>query len=183
MTETTTEIWKDIDGYPNYQVSSLGRVKSIQRKAKIKNGYRTVIEKILKPGKSTNGYLQVALYKKGIKKTMRVHRLVCEAFIPNPENLPQVNHLNECKTDNRVENLEFCTQDYNLNFGSHNERCAKENKNNPKKSKPVKCLETGVCYPSTQEVERQLGFSQGNISNCCNKKYCKTVGGYHWEWA
>ena len=171
------EEWRSIDGYPNYQVSNLGRVKSIKRKVKKWNGYRTVSECILKPRKNRYGYLQLLLSNENKRKTMLVHRLVCEAFLPNPLNLPQINHLNEDKTDNRLENLEYCTAKYNCNFGTRNERLAKEF------SKPVKCLETGKIYPSTMYLEKELGFNHSNIVSCCNKKYgYKTYKGFHWEY-
>ena len=166
------EEWRDAVGYEGlYMVSNIGRVKSL-------NYLHTKKEKILKPGKNTRGYLYVNLCKKGKIKNTRIHRLVCEAFLPNPLNLPQVNHINEIKEDNRVENLEWCSHIYNQNFGTRNERLAKAF------SKSVKCLETGDIYPSTMYVERKLGFNHSDISACCNKKYGhKTVGGLHWEWA
>ena len=186
--EVENEIWRDVVGYEGlYMVSSNGEVKSIQRKEKYKKGYRKIRERILKPGKDRKGYLQVVLCKEGIQKTIKVHRIVCDAFLTNPLNLPQVNHRNECKTDNRVENLEYCDARYNNNFGTRNERAgisiskAKKGIINTKKSKSVICLETGVIYPSTADVQRQLGFLQSNICNCCNGKR-KTCGGYHWKY-
>ena len=176
MTETTTEIWKDIPGYEFlYQASSIGRVKSLQRKVKWKNSYRTINERILKPIKNSDGYLQVYIYKKGKMKKYFIHRLVASAFLKNPNNLPQVNHINECKTDNRVENLEYCTQYYNINFGSRNNRIAKA------LSKPVKCLETGEIYPSIMELGRKFCFSTGSICECCNNKR-NSAYGYHWQY-
>ena len=166
-----TEIWKDIYSCPGYQVSNTGKVKSLNYK-------RTGIEKILKPGKDKYGYLQVNLSKEGINKTKKVHRLVADAFLDNPFNLPQINHIDECKTNNNVENLEFCDNRYNSNFGTRNERVAK------KLSKKVKCLENGVVYASTQEAQRQLGIYHSNILRCCNRKSgFKTAGGLHWDWA
>ena len=176
MIEEKTEEWRDVVGYEGlYMVSNIGNVKSLQRTAKSKNcSIRTVSEKLRKINKNKSGYLMVILNKEGKRKGMKIHRLVAEAFIPNPLNLPQVNHRNEIKSDNRVENLEWCTQDYNNKYGTRTERT----------SKKVKCLETGVVYPSTIEIQRSLGFSSANISRCCNKKhYYKTVGGFHWEWA
>lgn len=162
------EEWRDIPGYENlYQISSIGRVKSL------KFGK----ERILNPGKNSYGYIQVFLFdNKGKMKNMRVHRLVASAFLSNPYNLPQINHKNEDKTDNRVENLEYCDSKYNNNYGSHNKRVAKS------KSKAVICIETGKIYPSTKEVSRRLGFSQGNIWSCCKGKR-NTCGGYHWQYA
>ena len=177
MTEEK-EIWRNIEGFPGYQVSSLGRVKSIQRKVKYKNGsIHTVNEKIIKPGKDKNGYLIVGLSKENKRKNMKVHRLVAAAFVQNDSLFnTDINHINEIKTDNRSENLEWCEHIYNCNFGSRNERLSKAF------SMPVKCIETGIVYPSTREVERQLGFYHSNISKCCNKKI-KYCGGLHWEWA
>lgn len=176
--ETTNEIWKTIDGYPGYQVSSIGRVKSIQRKVKYKNGsYHTVNEKIIKPGKDKNGYLIVGLYKENKRKNMKVHRLVAAAFVQNDSLFnTEINHIDECKTNNCASNLEWCEHSYNCNFGTRNIRVAKL------QSKKVLCLETGVIYSSTRDIERKFGFYHNNISKCCNKKI-KSCGGLHWEWA
>lgn len=170
------EFWKDIDGFPDYQVSNLGNVKSLERKVKKWNGYRTVNERILKAKIDRGGYQMVGLCSYGKHKNMLVHRLVACAFLPNPDNLPQVNHIDENKLNNNVSNLEWCTREYNNNYGSRTQRAAKAN------SKSVKCLETGIVYPSAKDVERQLGFSQCDISRCCNGKRYKTVGGYHWKY-
>lgn len=171
------EIFKDIEGFEGlYQISNLGRVKSI-------NYNKTRKEKILKYRKHRYGYLMVVLFKDGKRKEILVHRLVAQAFLPNPDNLPQVNHKDENKTNNCVENLEFCDAKYNSNYGTRNERVAKSLTGvyNTKKSKPVMCIETGVIYPSTNEVQRQLGFSRGNISQCCNGKK-NTSYKYHWKY-
>lgn len=166
------EIFEYIEGYSGlYQISNLGRVKS----------FHSGKEKILKPVKTLDGYLRVVLYKQGKSKKCKVHRLVAEAFIENPQNLPEINHKSEIKTDNRVENLEWCTRSYNINFATRNQRVSESNTNHPNKSKQVLCVETGVVYPSASEVERQLGFSQGNISLACNGKR-KTCGGYRWKY-
>ena len=111
------EIWKDIQGYENlYQVSNLGRIKSLDRKVKvgIKNNDIVLHKgKILKLNQKRNGYLSVDLSKEGIVKTISVHRLVAIAFIPNVDNKMQVNHINAKKYDNRVENLEWCSYEEN----------------------------------------------------------------------
>lgn len=173
------EEWRDIPGYPNYQVSNIGMVKSIERKVWNGRGYRIVRERILKPFKNTYGYPTIGLCKECERKYITVHRLVCNAFLQNPLNLPQINHINEIKTDNRVENLEFCDSKYNNNYGTRIERSSKANTNNPKRSKKVKCLETGKIYPSTMEIQRQFGFHHSNITRCCNNKQ-KSCYGYHW---
>lgn len=162
------EIWKDIKGFESYQVSNLGNVKSL-------GNDKTRKEKILKPNKLKNNYLQVVLCKEGKRKYHLIHRLVAEAFIPNPQNLVQINHRDEDKTNNTISNLEWCTAKYNNNYGTHNQRSALS------RSKPVICLETGKIYSSLSEVYKQLGFTQGNISQCCNGKL-KTAYGFHWQY-
>lgn len=177
------EKWKTIEGYPGYQVSSLGRVKSIERNVKGRNGsIRTIKGKILKPNKNRYGYLMVPLNNKGIQKYMSIHRLVASAFVQN-ESLfnNEINHLDENKENNCASNLEWSDRKHNCNFGSRNERLAKSNINHPKRSKKIKCLETGVVYPSINEVERQLGFSHCHISQCCRGKR-NTCGKLHWKY-
>ena len=110
------EIWKDINSYEGfYQISNLGNVKSLQRMAKNKDGQRIVKERILSPTKAGNGYLTVMLYSKKIPERKIIHRLIALNFIPNPNNKPQVNHINGIRTDNRIDNLEWCTAKENIN--------------------------------------------------------------------
>lgn len=164
------EIWKTIDGYPDYEISNKGRVKSLGNDKKRK-------EKILKGFKIGRGYLQVHLCKDGKIKNYLIHRLVAQAFIPNPNNLLEVNHINEDKTDNRVENLEWCNSQYNNNYGTHNERMAKTN------SKPILQFSKEGDFirkwDSATQVERELGFYQGYISSCCKGKE-KSAYGFKW---
>ena len=117
MTCHSKEIWKDIQGYEGmYQVSSHGRVRS----------FKWNRCKILKTRKDKKGYIVVTLTKHSKNYVPKVHRLVAIAFIPNPNNLPQVNHKDEDKSNNNIDNLEWCTNEYNRNYGTRNERAIKK---------------------------------------------------------
>ena len=120
----TEEIWKPIEGYEGlYEVSSYGRVRSLDRYVKCDyERYRLHKGKILSPGKDKDGYLFVVLSCNGKHKTITVHRLVAQAFIPNPYNLPQVNHRDENPSNDNVDNLEWCNAKYNSNYKTRNIR-------------------------------------------------------------
>ena len=157
------EIWKPILNYEGlYEVSNWGRVKSL------KFGK----ERILKPGTNKYGYLIVILCKNGKVKSFSVHRLVAEAFLPNPHNYPCVNHKDECKTNNNVNNLEWCTYTYNNNYGTKIERISK-NRDTSKYFKPIlQYTLDGVFvreWKSIAEAGRN-GFNQGHITDCCRGK-------------
>ena len=175
------EIWKDVAGYEGlYQVSNQGRVKSLERKVKHwRGGERIQKERILKPYINRYGYLLVVLCAGGKQKTLNVHRLVCEAFHENPDNKPQVNHINEDKADNRACNLEWTTAMENSNFGTRNERMAKA------LSKPIgqytRAGELVKTWPSLTEIGKQTGFSIGNISQAANGRL-KTAYGFIWKY-
>ena len=175
------EEWRDVAGYEGlYQVSSEGRVKSLERTFIDKIGReRYVKECFLKPGSDRGGYLRVGLCDGGKRKTLKVHRLVCEAFHENPDNKPQVNHINEIKTDNRACNLEWATARENSNFGTRTERLGKA------QSKPVGqyTLDGDLvkAWQSVNEVQRQTGFGCGNICNVANGKR-KTAHGFIWKY-
>lgn len=164
------EIWKDVKGYEGlYEVSNFGRVKSKDRRVKVvykSTFYKNLKGKILKPT-NTIGYDKVALYKEGRQKYHNIHRLVAEAFIPNENNLPIVNHKDESRNNNHVDNLEWCTHKYNITYGTAPDR------KNKKLSKPVFGIhvETGekITFPSMMEAGRN-GFVQSAISLCCNGK-------------
>ena len=163
------EEWRDIEGYEGlYQVSNEGRVKSVRRNL------------ILKPRDNNRGYLMVDLYNEGRMKHGQIHRLVANAFIENPNNLPQVNHKDEDKTNNMVENLEWCDASYNNNYGSRNQRASNTQRNNLKRSKTVYQYshdgELVNVYPSARECGRQ-GFNQAHVSNCCNGGYFSKQSG------
>ena len=174
------EVWKPIiiekngvvyDYTNKYEVSNMGRVRSLNYK-------RTGEIKILKPGINNWGYLYVNLCQNGEQKPFSIHRLVATMFIPNPNNLPEVNHISEVKTENFVENLEWVTPTQNVNHGTRNERHSKKmiNKQGAKK---VVCLETGEVFESAHDVQRKIGLTSGNVCRCCKGKR-KTAGGYHW---
>ena len=125
------EIWKDIPNFEGYyKISNLGRIKSVTRKAKVKilnNDYRTIKGQLISPAKTRDGYLKVSLSKNHKRYYFKVHRLAAQAFIPNTNNYPCINHKDENKENNRVDNLEWCTVKYNCNYGTRNERIAKAN--------------------------------------------------------
>lgn len=171
------EIWKDIEGYIGlYQVSNFGRVRNLNYRG-------TGKVKVLSPVEDKYGYLQVCLYKNGKGKIFKVHRLVTEAFIPNPLNLPQVNHKDEDKTNNfcgtlendfNDGNLEWCDSKYNINYGTRIDRI----------SKPVlQFTKTGELvreWSSTNEAGRN-GFHQSAVVNCCRGER-KTHHGFIWKY-
>ena len=176
------EIWRDIVGFEGYyQVSNLGRVKSVERTVKIGRGcYRAVHERILKTRKDRDGYLHVQLWKDDKGKEYLVHRLVANAFLENSQNLPEVNHIDQDKTNNIVNNLEYCSSSYNCNYGTRNKKIAE------KLSKPVIGIDkiTGLIveFPSAHEASRQIGINQSSITKCCKGKK-KSCGGHIWFYA
>ena len=165
MNVTMEEIWCPINGYEGlYEVSNQGRVKSL------KFGK----ERILKQLRNTFGYLFVFLCKNGEKKEYKVHRLVAQTFIPNQDNLPQVNHKDENKTNNFVQNLEWCDSKYNNNYGTRNQRISKS---------VLQYTKSGVFvreWKSSSEIEMNLNYNKGNISKCCTGKL-KSAYNFIWK--
>lgn len=172
------EIWKPISGLEDrYEVSTLGRVKSIRNNL------------IMKPQKRQHGYLGVQLH--GFKdtnrgmKTFSIHRLVAEAFIPNPNNCLEVNHIDEDKTNNRVENLEWVTHEENSNRGTRGQRIGQAHINHPARSRVVgkytKDGELIEILPSVSEAHRKYGYSVGNICQSMRREN-GTVYGYVWKY-
>lgn len=208
------EIWRDVKGYEGlYQVSNLGRVKSLERFKKTRknkngrNGYIHMQESIRIPTKDYKGYLRLTLCKEGKQKPFRVHRLVAQAFIPNPNNLPQVNHKDENKENNFVyinedgtadlekSNLEWCTNEYNHNYGTRNKRSAEKHIG---RKIPFEQIKNKIAvlqinkdtnevirkYDSIKEAQICCGVKThySHIGACC-KGERKTAYGFKWRYA
>lgn len=153
----------DIKGYEGlYAVTSCARVWSYRRKI------------FLKPTKSSSGYYTVKLSANGVQKTYNLHRLVAEAYLPNPDNLPQVSHLDEDRTHNWVGNLEWADVKTNNNMPLHKERCRTT-------AKPVYCFELDQTFESATAAAHIVGVYPSRISECC-RGITKTSAGYHWEY-
>lgn len=178
------EVWKDIKDYEGlYQISNLGRVKSL--KYRKSNKERILILN----GAAKHGYYMVGLCKNHKRKYVTVHRLVAEAFIPNPDNKPQINHKDENRRNNCVDNLEWVTAKENLNYGSHNEKMTYTM--HKVLSNQVLCVETGLVYNSMKEAARKTGISVSGICLACKNHPIKdsrgywytpkTASGYHWK--
>ena len=191
------EQWRDIRGYEGlYQVSNFGRVRSLDVLVDTKWGNHFIKKgRALKPSLRRR-YLGVTLTKDKRTKTFSVHRLVATAFIPNPNNLPQINHKDENPLNNFVyimpdgnvdesrSNLEWCTSTYNLNYGTRGYKIGKRNKHLlSKKILQFTLNKTFIkTWESASDIQRDLGFSQSNVSKCCRGKI-KTAYGYVWRFA
>lgn len=174
------EIWKSIEGYEGlYEVSDLGNIKSLERLCKSRGKrFRPTKEMIKKQVPNKQGYMLISLSKNSKCKNFSVHRLVAKAFIPNPNNFPQVNHKDEIKSNNAVENLEWCDGKYNSNYGTARIRQIEPrlipiiqlDKNNNVIKEWKSCSET-----------KKFGFEPRHVNACC-KKIQKTHIGYKWEY-
>lgn len=170
------EIWKPIKEYENlYQISNFGNVKRIER---INSYGRKLKEKIMKPCKDLDGYLRLPLTKNGTKNTFKVHKLVAEAFVNNPQNKETVNHIDENKTNNFYKNLEWLSREENRNYGSRNKRAANSCK---KKIKVIYRDGTYEIWDSTEDFCKEFGFHSSNVSGVLRGK-CKTSHGIKFEY-
>lgn len=162
------EVWKDIPGFENYQISNYGNVKSL-------NYGRTGKPKLLKPTVSGKGYLQVRLSKSGKPNALLVHRLVAMAFVQNLNNRKQINHKDENKFNNNADNLEWCDNQYNNTYNGKYNKIAKPVIQRSKAGNEI------ARYKSIREAERKTGIKNITITRCCKGVY-KTAGGYVWEY-
>lgn len=172
------EIWKDIPDYDGlYQVSNYGKIRTCKKHGP---GINTGCWKIMTPQKNWNGYLRVSLFKNGKRKNYRMHRLVWEIFNgPIPDGY-EVNHINEDKTDNRIDNLNLLIRKENINYGE----CVKKRSNTKKKHIMQYDLEGNeLCeWWSTKDVMKELGYISTIVSNCCLGR-TKTAYGFIWKYA
>lgn len=191
---SSQNIWKDIPGYEGiYQASIDGYIRSVDRKVVRSDGVTQILKGVvLSQSLNQSGYYNVSLRKNGKAKSFLVSRLVAFTFIDNPDRLPEVNHKNEIKTDNRVENLEWITRQDNCNYGTRNARHSSYMRGKYKGDQhshphPVVCLTTGERFSCIREAaERYKIKSQSSISACCRGK-SKTAGllqdGTRLKWA
>jgi len=180
MEYNSNEIWRDIVGYEDtHQVSNLGRVRVKERVINTSTGKRKYKSKLLSIQTSVGGYKFVILIVNNNRKTAYIHRLVAEAFIPNPENLPEVNHKDEDKSNNSIENLEWCTVAYNNTYGTRLERVSKT------RSKSIIQYSLDGTFiriwDSTREAAKFIGCCRENINRCLIG-VTNTAYGFKWKY-
>ena len=169
------KLWKEIpDTDGKYLISTDGEVMAISRRVKFGNVFRWTKTNIRTARKKENGYLELEI----LGKHHYIHRLVAEAFIPNPDNLPCINRKDENKENNSVENLEWCDYSYNANYGTRTKR-AKEKQFGDRFV--VINLDTGEVYKTPKDASRATGIHNDSISRVCKGK-SKTAGGYRWRY-
>jgi len=169
------EVWKDIPECKGYQASNKGKIKSLARSVWGGKGYYIKPEKILKPSIDKKGYEYINLCINGKVQRDMVHRYIAKTFIPNPNNYPIINHKDENKTNNCVDNLEWCTYEYNNNYGTHKGINKKKIIQLSKNDEKIKQ------WDSIQEASELLNIPRNNIyCVLCGKR--KSAGGYHWKY-
>lgn len=156
------EEWRIVEDAPQYEVSNLGRVRHIKRK------------KIRKP-QDCGGYQIIGYKENGKLKNFYVHIAVAKAFVPNPDNKPEVSHLDESRDNNRASNLTWATPKENSNMPLRRQRMSAA------RGYPCRCIETGEEFISASEAARQMGLWSSAIVRCCNGQ-AHTTGGYHFEY-
>ena len=167
--KTPPEEWRPVVGYEGlYEVSSLGRIRRV---------------KIMSPALKKHGYLQISLTDgKGVRKSLHLHRIVAEAFIPNPLGKPQVNHMDENTLNNRADNLEWATAQENTNYGSRTERAtAKNGSRTPVLQIDPLQLVSVAEYDSQSEAARATGINLASINACLHGRQ-KQAGGFIWRY-
>ena len=179
------EEWRDVEGYEGiYQVSNMGRIRSLDRQILSHHNCKISIKgRIISPAKCVSGYEEAHLYKNGIRRALLLHRIVAKAFIPNPNNFPEVNHKDENIQNNCVENLEWCDSKYNANYGTRNQRCYESNR---KHFKPIYQIdftsgEKIKRWDCIADAARALKIHEEQISRVCKGRN-KTAGGFLWEY-
>lgn len=162
------ELWKNVPEYEGlYQISSLGQVRSLKK------------NKLLKPETTHFGHKRVRLYKDGVTKKIYVHQLVARAFIPNPNLFPYVNHMDQNPANNHADNLEWCTQKHNLNYGTRNQRL-RQSIDAPHVRQLTPDGYFVAEYQSVLVAAELLGYDYSNIYKCCRGEK-QTMYGYKWE--
>lgn len=162
------EIWKDLTEFEGlYQVSNTGFIKSMPRQGSRGGIMKGYIDK--------KGYIVITLRKDGHQWSKKLHRLIAQEFLPNPKNLSEINHKDENKLNNHIDNLEWCTTQYNNNYGTRTERASKHC------GKPIICVETGERYQGAKWAGQVLNLDPSGITKAC-KNPNRTVGGYHWKY-
>jgi hypothetical protein len=189
---TMKEIWKDIKNFEGYyQVSNLGRIRSITRKVSVVNGSRTTKGQILKPLKTKNGYYRIDLRLNQSHNYFLIHRLVAQTFIPNPNNYPYINHKDSNPLNNNVNNLEWCTQSYNIKYAYTNGNakptagCFKKGCIPHNLSKVAQYDKQGnliEIYASVKLASKSINRTTTSIFYCLAGR-TKSCGGYIWRYA
>ncbi len=173
--------------YEHYQVSNLGNARSVDHYCNSKGGSVRFCKgkPLTKKYDKTSGYYRISVRGNGKQRWVLLHRLIAETLIPNPTNLPQVNHKDENKLNNTVDNLEWCSASYNVNYGNRNKKCSEWQKQNNRVRKALLQYTLDgqfvAEYPSIAEASRQTGIFNHPIIRCCKGK-SHTAGGYIWKY-